>query len=44
MADVWRFRYTLICQNKNEIGHVNRMDTKRKVSKVFNNNPQGSRL
>ena len=26
------------------IGHVNRMDSKRKVSQVFNNNPQGSRL
>ena len=26
----------------NGIGHVNRMDSKRKVSKVFNNNPQGS--
>jgi hypothetical protein len=23
------------------IGHVNRMDSKRKVSQVFNNNPQG---
>jgi hypothetical protein len=28
----------------NWIGHVNRMDSKRKVSQVFNNNPQGSRL
>ena len=28
----------------NWIGHVNRMDGKRKVSQVFNNNPQGSRL
>ena len=26
------------------IGYVNRMDSKRKVSQVFNNNPQGSRL
>jgi len=26
------------------IGHVNRMDSKRKVSQVFNNNPQGHRL
>ena len=26
------------------IGHVNRMCSKRNVSKVFNNNPQGSRL
>ena len=26
------------------IGHVNRMDSKRKVSQVFNNNLQGSRL
>jgi hypothetical protein len=26
------------------IGYVNRMDTKRKVSQVFNNNPQGYRL
>jgi hypothetical protein len=25
------------------IGHVNRMETKRTVSQVFNNNPQGSR-
>jgi hypothetical protein len=23
------------------IGHINRMDSKRKVSQVFNNNPQG---
>ena len=28
----------------NWIGHVNRMDSKRKVSQVFNSNPQGSRL
>ena len=28
----------------NWIGHVNRMDSERKVSQVFNNNPQGSRL
>jgi hypothetical protein len=28
----------------NWIGHVNRMDSKRKVIQVFNNNPQGSRL
>jgi len=26
------------------IGHVNRMDSKRKISQVFNNNPQGRRL
>ena len=26
------------------IGYVKRMDGKRKVSKVFNNNPQGSLL
>jgi len=26
------------------ISHVNRMDSKRKVSQVFNNNSQGSRL
>jgi hypothetical protein len=26
------------------IGHVNRMDNKRKVCQVFYNNPQGSRL
>jgi len=26
----------------NWIGQVNRMDSKRKVSLVFNNNPQGS--
>jgi len=28
----------------NWIGHVNRMDSKIKVSQVFNNKPQGSRL
>jgi len=28
----------------NWIGHVNVMDSRRKVSQVFNNNPQGSRL
>jgi len=28
----------------NWIGHVNRMDCKRKLSKVFNNNPQRNRL
>jgi hypothetical protein len=28
----------------NWIGRVNRMDSKRKVDQVFNNNPQGSRL
>jgi hypothetical protein len=28
----------------NLIGHVNRMDNKRIVSQVFNNNPQGIRL
>jgi len=27
----------------NRIGHVNRMDSKRKVSTVFNSNPQRSR-
>ena len=32
---IWRLKW---------IGHVNRMGSKRKVSKVFNNNPQGSRL
>jgi hypothetical protein len=26
------------------IGHVNRKDSKRKVSQVINSNPQGSRL
>ena len=26
------------------ISHVNRMDSKRKVSQVFNNNSQGSQL
>jgi len=26
------------------IGHVNRMDSKSKVSQIFKNNPQGSRL
>ena len=28
----------------NCIGHVNRMDSNIKVSQVFNNKPQGSRL
>jgi len=28
----------------NWISHVNRMDSRRKVSQVFSNNPQGSRL
>ena len=28
----------------NWIGHVNRIDCKRKVSKVFNNNPQRNQL
>ena len=28
----------------NWIGHVNRMDSTRKIGQVFNNNPQGSRL
>jgi hypothetical protein len=28
----------------NWIGHVNGMDSKRKVSNVHNNNPQGSRI
>jgi hypothetical protein len=28
----------------NWTGHVNRMDNKRKLSNVFNNNPQGSPL
>jgi len=28
----------------NRICHLNRMSSKRKVSQVFNNNPQGSRL
>jgi len=28
----------------NWIGHVNRMDSKRKLSQVINNNPHGSRL
>ena len=28
----------------NWIGHVNRMDSKRKISQVFDNNPQGSRI
>ena len=28
----------------NWIAHVNRMDSKRKVNQVFNNNPQGSQL
>jgi hypothetical protein len=26
------------------IGHVNRMDSTRKVSQIFNNNPQGRRV
>ena len=28
----------------NWIGHINRMDSKRKLSHVFNNNPLGGRL
>ena len=28
----------------NWIGHVNRMDSKRKLSQIFKNNPQGSRI
>jgi hypothetical protein len=28
----------------NMIGYVNRMDCKRRVSEVINNNPQGNRL
>ena len=28
----------------NSVGRVNRLDSKRKVSQVFINNPQGSRL
>jgi len=28
----------------NWISHVNRMDSKRKVSHIFSNNPQGSHL
>jgi len=28
----------------NWIGHVNRMNSNRKISQVFNNNPQGSWL
>jgi hypothetical protein len=40
-----RFRYTFICQNKLKwIGHVKRMDGKKKVSQVFSNYPQESRL
>jgi hypothetical protein len=34
------FRISLL----NWIGHVNAMNTKRKVSQVFNNNRQGSRI
>jgi len=34
----------VIISRWNWIGHVNRMDSKRKVSQVFNNNPYGSRL
>jgi len=26
----------------NWIGHVNRIDSKRKVSQIYNNNPEGS--
>ena len=38
--------YTFMCQENepNWKGHVNKMDSKSKVSQVFNNNPQGSRL
>jgi hypothetical protein len=28
----------------NGIDHVNRMDSKKNISQIFNNNPQGSRL
>jgi len=28
----------------NWISHISRMDSKRKISRVFNNNPQGSQL
>jgi len=37
--DILLSEYQLNC-----IGHVNRMNSKRKVSQVFNNNPQGSSL
>jgi hypothetical protein len=35
--------FVRICR-LNWIGHLNRMDCKRKLSQVFNCNPQGSRL
>jgi len=28
----------------NWIGHVNRIDSKKNIRQIFNNNPQGSRL
>ena len=42
MKQIW-WKFVRISR-LNWIGHVNRMDIKRKVSQVFHNNPQGSRL
>jgi hypothetical protein len=41
VLDVLSFVTILQC---NWTGHVNTVDSKRKVIQVFNNNPQGSRL
>ena len=40
-GDLNRLSFVRISQ-LNWIGHVDRMDSKRKVSQVFDNNPQGS--
>ena len=42
-GDLDVFSYVRIIQ-LNWIGQINRMDSNRKVSQVFNNNPTGSRL
>jgi len=39
--DIFSF---VIISPLNWFSHVNRMDSKGKVSRVFNNNPQGSQL
>ena len=35
---------TFLLSRLNWIGHVNRMDSKRQVSQLFNNNPQRIRI
>ena len=38
-----KYEYIIVRISRlNWIDHVNRMDSKREVSQVFNNNPQGS--